>query len=178
MSRRPVWEKVYDRFDPFLPAAEHAWRADRPRSPAGVDFLCEVFRGRIADLGAEDLIPDDLLQRLAYYSGGRARDFLKLIRAVAEQGWIEDVPVATPVLVDRVLDEARRLVEAGLDAGHLEILERAAASPQHLLATDPVTHELVAYGKLLPCPDGSERYYPHPLLTVHLVRASAPGSNG
>lgn len=178
MSRRPVWEKVYDRFDPFLPAAELAWCADRPWSPAGVDFFCDVFRGRIADFGAEDLIPDGLLRRLAYYSGGRARDFMKLVRALAEQGWIEDVPAATPVLVDRVLDEARRLMETGLDVGHIEVLEKAAANPQHRLPADSVARELVDYGKLLLCPDGSERYYPHPLLTMHLVRTSAHGSNG
>jgi len=43
MSRQPVWLEVYNRFDPFLPAAEHAWRAERKRSPAG-DIL-KLLRG-------------------------------------------------------------------------------------------------------------------------------------
>lgn len=144
----------------------------------GVDFFCDVFRRRTVDLRAADLVPEPLLRRLAYYSGGRARDFVKLIRALAEQGWIDDAEQATQVLVDRVLDEARRLLETGLDTGHIEVLEKAAADPLHRLPADSGARELLDYGKLLPYPNESEWYYPHPLLTMHLVRTSLPGSRG
>lgn len=153
-------------------------KGDATEPGPGVEFFCDVFRRRIADLRAADLVPDDLLRRLAYYSGGRARDFVKLIRALAEQGWIDDAQHATPALVDRVLDEARRLLETGLDAGHIEILEKAAADPQHRLPAASGARELLDYGKLLPYPNESEWYYPHPLLTMHLVRTSPPGSRG
>ncbi|MFT3776198.1 MAG: hypothetical protein QM820_63450 [Minicystis sp.] len=43
MSRQQVWLDVYNRFDPFQPAAEHVWRADRPRSPAG--DIIKLLRG-------------------------------------------------------------------------------------------------------------------------------------
>jgi hypothetical protein len=144
----------------------------------GVEFFCDVFRRRVADLGAPDLVPDDLLRHLAYCSGGRARDFVRLIRGLAEQGWLDDVDQATRPLVDRVVDEARRLLETGLDAGHIEVLEKAAQDPQHRLPADPRARELLDYGKLLPYPNESEWYFPHPLLMMHLVRASAPGSSG
>lgn len=47
MSRRPIWKQVYERFDPFLPAAQEAWRAERRRSPAGdiVQLLGAPFDG-------------------------------------------------------------------------------------------------------------------------------------
>jgi hypothetical protein len=145
---------------------------------AGVGFFCEVFQRRTADLNVPDLVPEELLRRLAYYSGGRARDFIKLIRALAEQGWIDNAEQATMPLVDRVLDEARRLLETGLDAGHIAVLEKAADDPDHRLPADPIARELLDYDKLLPYPNDSEWYYPHPLLTMHLVRVKPPGSPG
>ncbi|MGK4005096.1 hypothetical protein WMF31_20885 [Sorangium sp. So ce1036] len=144
----------------------------------GVGFFCDVFRRRTADLGVPDLVPNDLLERLAYFSGGRVRDFVKLVRALAEQGWVDDAMHATQPLVDRVLDEMRRLLETGLDAGHVEVLERAAADPRRLIPADPRARELLDYGKLLPYPNESEWYFPHPLLTMHLVRTTRPGSHG
>ncbi len=144
----------------------------------GVDFFCDVFRRRVTDLHAPDLVPEELLRRLAYYSGGRARDFVRLIRALAEQGWIDDAHQATAPLVDRVLDEARRLLETGLDAGHVKMLEEAAADPRRLIPEDPRARALLDYGKLLPYPNETEWYFPHPLLTMHMVRTSPAGSPG
>jgi hypothetical protein len=158
---------------------EPVMRKGNEREPGpGVAFFCDVFRRRIADLAAADLVPNDLLERLAYYSGGRVRDFVKLVRALAEQGWIDDAEQASRPLIDRVLDEQRRLLETGLDAGHIEVLERAAGDPRRLIPADPRARELLDYGKLLPYPNESEWYFPHPLLTMHLVRTAPPGSRG
>ncbi|MFT3776197.1 MAG: hypothetical protein QM820_63445 [Minicystis sp.] len=158
---------------------EPVMRKGNEREPGpGVDFFCEVFRRRTADLGVPDLVPDDLLRRLAYYSGGRARDFIRLIRALAEQGWIDDAHQASKPLVDRVLDESRRLLETGLDAGHIRVLEEVAADPRRIIPADSRARELLDYGKLLPYPNEMEWYFPHPLLTMHMVRTSAPGSPG
>jgi hypothetical protein len=153
-------------------------KGDERQPGPGVDFFCEVFHRRVADLGVPDLIPPDLLRRLAYYSGGRVRDFVKLIRTVAEQAWLKDVDQAPRPLVDKVLDETRRLLEAGLDAGHIEVLETAAADPRHVIPKDSRAHELLDYGKLLPYPNEMEWYYPHPLLMIYMVRTPAPGSSG
>jgi hypothetical protein len=145
---------------------------------SGVPFFCELFRLRTEDLKVEDIISDEMLQRLAYYSGGRARDFVKLIRSLAERGWIEDAGSATAPLVDKVIDEARRLLEAGLDAGHIKVLQDVTEDPGRRLPADALARDLLDYGKLLPYPNESEWYYPHPLLTMHLVGATPTGSHG
>jgi hypothetical protein len=48
---------------------------------------------------------------------------------LAEQAWLDDAPAASPGLVDKVLDKARRLLETGLDKGHIEVLEKVMAHP-------------------------------------------------
>jgi hypothetical protein len=158
---------------------EPVMKKGNEREPGpGVDFFCDVYYRRIADLRVPDLIPPELLRDLAYCSGGRARDFVKLIRSVAELGWIDDVDQATRPLVDKVLDETRRLLETGLDAGHIKVLEAAAADPRRVIPEDPRARELLDYGKLLPYPNEMEWYYPHPLLVKHMVRTPPPGSSG
>ena len=143
----------------------------------GVPFFCEIFKRRVADLTAPDLINDDLLRRLAYYSGGRARDFVKSIRMVAKGAWIADADTASAAIVEKMIDEARRLLEMGLDAGHIETLEMTAADPLRRLPPDARARELLSYGQLLPYPNDSEWYYPHPLLLMHMVRTSPTGSS-
>ncbi|WP_437903818.1 hypothetical protein WME95_35765 [Sorangium sp. So ce327] len=158
---------------------EPVMRKDRPSEHGpGVPFFCELYQRRTADLDAPDLITGDLLERLAYYSGGRARDFVKSIRMLAEVGWTSDAERATRPLVDKVLNEARLLLEMGLDAGHIEVLETIADDPLRRLPADPRARDLLSYGQLLPYPNDSEWYYPHPLLTMHLVRTNRAGSTG
>lgn len=136
----------------------------------GVGFFSEIFQRRTQDLGATDLVPRDLLQKLAYFSGGRARDFVKLVRSLSEQAYLDDAPQATGPLVDKVLDKMRRLLETGLDEDHIEILERVMRNPLHRLPGNEKARELLTYGQLLPYPNETEWYYPHPLLLMHLLR--------
>ncbi|WP_437751198.1 hypothetical protein [Sorangium sp. So ce1389] len=152
-------------------------QADPARPGPGVSFLCDLYARRVADLGAEGLVPQPLLERLAYYSGGRAREFVVFVRRLAEFAWDEGADVATAALVDRVLDERRRRRETGLHRGHIRLLEAVAADPDHRLPEDELAYKLLTYGALLPYPDGSEWYYPHPLLTLNLVRAKPTGSS-
>lgn len=142
----------------------------------GVGFLCELFDRRATDIGAQGLIDRALLEKLAYRSGGRARDFVKFIRELAILAWQTDVPTATEPLVDKVIDQQRRLRETGLHKGHIRLLEEIAADPEHRLPDGALAQELLSYGTLLPYPNESEWYYPHPLLMLHLVKA--PGSKG
>jgi len=151
---------------------------DDPRMPGpGVQFFCDLYDRRVADLGA-DLVPRPLLERLAYYSGGRARDFVKSIRILAQRAYTADAEQATDALVKKVLDEARHLLETGLDAGHIDVLAAVAKDTLHLLPADGRARDLLSYGQLLPYPNESEWYYPHPLLTMSLVRTSRTGSSG
>jgi hypothetical protein len=142
----------------------------------GVRFFCELFDRRTSDLGARDLVTRPLLERLAYRSGGRARDFVRFIRELAKLAWQADAPAATEALVQRVLDEQRRLRETGLHKGHIRLLEAIAEDWRHELPEGELAQELLSYGSLLPYPNESEWYYPHPLLTMHLVRPKRTAS--
>ncbi|MBK8254361.1 MAG: hypothetical protein IPK82_17045 [Polyangiaceae bacterium] len=144
----------------------------QPSQPGpGVAFLRELFEKRVSDLpNGTSLISDVRLQQLAYYSGGRARELVTFVRRLAELCWLADVPQATDDLVARVLDERRRHRETGLHKGHIGVLESVAKDPDHRLPADPLAQELLNYGTLLPYPNESEWYYPHPLLLMHLLK--------
>ncbi|HVG58786.1 MAG TPA: hypothetical protein VNA24_09545 [Hyalangium sp.] len=159
------------------PVLDHA-RPDRPG--IGVEFFRELYAQRVKELGgqAQGLISQELLGELAYRSGGRARDFIRFIRSVAEVGWDRDALAATPDAVKQVLDEWRLRQETGLHKGHLELLEEVARDPEHRLPANELAYQLLHYQHLLPYPNESEWYYPHPLLTMHLVRTSPVGSGG
>jgi hypothetical protein len=158
-----------------LPVLDH----DDPANPAklgpGIEFFRQLFQRRVADLGStgKGLLPPPLLDHLGYYSGGRARSFVTMIRRLAEVAYIADAPSATDALVDRVLQERRLHQETGLHRGHLRVLQSIADDPRHALVEDPLVEELLVSGSLLPFPNNSEWYYPNPLLTMHLVKPSA-----
>lgn len=148
---------------------------DQTREGPGVDFFCDIYGRRTADLHGDELIRAPLLRRLAYYSGGRARDFIRSIRMLAAKAWDSDANEATPELVDKVIDEARRLMETGLDSGDVALLSRVANDPDHELPEGEKARELLSYGHLLPYSNGSEWFYPHPLLTIRKVRKTPTG---
>ncbi|MBN1208929.1 MAG: hypothetical protein JXB05_28985 [Myxococcaceae bacterium] len=166
-------------FEPLVLANEPVLRHDDPTQPGkGVRFFCELFERRVADLGAPELISKELLEKLAYYSGGRARDFVRFIRELAQDAWLADVSSATEELVQTVLDRQRRTLENGLHQGHIQLLGEIAGSPEHHLPDNPLFEDLLNYHRLLPYPNESEWYYPHPLLMIHMVRVKRPGSSG
>jgi hypothetical protein len=155
-----------------LPVLQH----DNPSTPGpGIDFFRALFHRRVADLGAgaKGLVPPHLLDKLAYYGGGRARSFVTMIRRLSEVAYIADVAEATEPLVDRVLQERRLHQETGLHRGHLRVLQAIADDPQHALVEDSLVEELLVSGSLLPFPNNSEWYYPNPLLMMHMVKPSA-----
>lgn len=143
---------------------------DPSRYGPGVGFFCQLFHRRTADLGTRELVPHHLLEELAYRSGGRARDFVRLVRVVADDVLGAKLDVATEDIVRHALDKVRRQRETGLHKGHLRMLEEVAADPEHRLPEGLLAQELLRYGTLLPYPNESEWYYPHPLLTMHLVK--------
>jgi hypothetical protein len=146
----------------------------RQRDPVaqgeGVAFFWDVFRRRVEDIGAMGLISHEQILRLAYYSGGRARDFVRLIRNLALKAWQADTESATAAQLDAVIDDARRLLETGIHTGHIDLLRQVMADPDHRLPEDELVWELLTSSRLLPYPNESEWFYPHPLLTMHLVR--------
>jgi hypothetical protein len=142
----------------------------REKGP-GVEFFRELYQRRVADLpGGADLLTEEQLDELAYYSGGRAREFVTFVRRLSELAWGKDVDRASTELVERVLDERRRHRETGIHKGHLSLLEEVARDPEHRLPEGPLAQDLLSYGTLLPYPNESEWYYPHPLLLRHLLK--------
>lgn len=148
-------------------------KADPTKPGPGVAFLRDVFARRVADVRGPPLVGDRELGKLAYYSGGRAREFVTLIRAAVTRAWDADAERVDEAIVDDAIDERRRRRETGLHVGHEKIMAAIAADPEHRLPADPLAHDLVAYGAVLPYPDGSEWYYPHPLLMIRFVRKQA-----
>ena len=151
---------------------------DPSKHGPGVEFFCQLFQRRTADLGTRELVPRHLLEELAYRSGGRARDFVRLIRVVADEVLGANLEMATEEIVHKALDKVRRQRETGLHKGHLRMLEEVAADQEHRLPEGPLAQELLRYGTLLPYPNESEWYYPHPLLTMHLVKVPSSTPSG
>lgn len=136
----------------------------------GIEFFCDLFRRRTQGLDGEKIVPIQCLKKLAYYSGGRARDFVWLMRQLAVAALVADVREVDERIVDEVIDEARRDREHGLDKGDIAVLEEVARDPERRLPPGDVARKLLELARLLPYPNESEWYYPHPLLTMHLVR--------
>ena len=137
--------------------------------------LCvEAWRQRTLDLDPEQRrFPETLLRTLAWCSGGRMRDFVRLIRMVAEYAWDAELHAADDAVLNRVIDDRRRVVEEGLNQRHLELLRMVIDDPRHLLPADERTIELLNNQWLLPYPNESVWWFPHPLLTRKLLPLSS-----
>lgn len=96
---------------------------------------------------------------------------------LAARAWDADAAEATDELVSKVIDEARRLMETGVDSGDVALLTKVANDPEHQLPEGEVARDLLSYGHLLPYPNGSEWFYPHPLLTSRKIRMPLAGPN-
>lgn len=159
------------------PVLDHAQPS---RHGPGVKFFHELYEQRVAELKSEGqgLVSPEQLEELAYRSGGRARDFVRFIRSLAELAWDQDVDSATPDILKQVLDEWRLRQETGLRTEHIRLLEEVVKDPEHRLPLGELADELLTYQHVLPYPNDSEWYYPHPLLMMHLIQASPAGSGG
>ena len=73
-------------------------------------------------------------------------------------------------MVDDSIDERRRLLELGLDRAKIGLLRDVASDPEHRLPDGDEIGTLLDQFCLLPFPNRSEWYFPHPLLTLELVR--------
>lgn len=152
---------VIDRRDP------RSWIPGGP----GVEQCVEVYRRRTEDLGGA-LIPEPLLRKLAYYSGGRMREFVRLIRALAGPAWDRSLSQVDDEIVESAIDELREETEAGLTRKHLGILRELIEHPGEL-PNDELVAEMLDVCLILPYPNESEWFFPHPLLLkVKLAKTS------
>lgn len=147
---------VIDRRDPW------SWTPGGP----GVQSCAEVYRRRTADLTANlgaDLLPESLLHKLAYFSGGRMREFVRLIREISGPAWDRSLGSVTDEIVEQAIDNMRGETEGGLTRRHLDILRGLLEHPDEL-PDDDVVAEMLDVCLILPYPNKSEWYFPHPLL--------------
>jgi len=147
-------------------------RADPLRPSGHTKFFAELAAKRIAMVDptwAPLTAPQ--LERLAWASGGRARDFVELLVLVCEAAFEAEVEAATDGHVAEAVDSLRRKREEGLTRKQVEVLRAVMGDPSHLLPDeDPVALDAVEQHKLLPYPNKSTWYYPHPLLLLHQLR--------
>jgi hypothetical protein len=137
-----------------------AWSWE-PGGP-GVAWCAEVYRRRTGDLPG-DLVPEPLLRKLAYYSGGRMREFVRLIRELSGPAWDQSLTQVTASIVEQAIDNLREETEGGLTRKRLDILRALLASSGEL-PDDDLVAEMLDVCLILPYPNESEWFFPHPLL--------------
>ena len=153
----------------FVPVVDR----DHPEQPneRGLQFFEELVARRfeavspgVAPVSAEQV------RRLAYSSGGRLRDFMKLMTETAVEALLEDAPRAEDEHVRRAIDTLRREREEGLNRAELNLLSELLADPLRLLPEGQVALDLLQKNCLLVYPNDSKWYLPHPLLMMHILK--------
>lgn len=164
------------RFDVFeftgVPVADRV-APERPHPP-GLAFFRALAHQRLAKVSGAPLLGDALLDRLAYASGGRLRDFVALVREVAVQAMLTGAPEATPSHVDAAIDLLRRRRESGINTAELELLSGVLADPERALPAGEVAQALLDRQLLLTYPNESTWYLPHPILLPRLRGRTGP----
>jgi hypothetical protein len=136
-----------------------------PEDPAqartdGLQFFREVFARRTSD--GEHVLTPAAVDALAFWSGGRVREFVRLVNDALFEALGSGV--AGDAVVDVVLDHHRRTLEVDLHRGHYAALEALISDPQQQLPGSDEALFLLRTHRILPFLDGGTWYWPHPLL--------------
>lgn len=169
-----------------IPVLQRDAPLDRGRPGPGLGFFHELVAKRVAwireQLAAqgvaapEDPLPEPVVDRLAHYSGGLARDFIKLVRLAALEALDQGVGQVDDAIVDRVLREAREDKEYFMSSREIALLEAVMTDPEHRLPDDGPALELLVQRRLLAYPNETTWYFPHPLLTLALLKPQGGSS--
>jgi len=153
-------------------------RHDPRQHGSGVELLRSLVDERLAaamrtfaDRGLEpppgDPIPREVVERLAYYSGGLVNELARMMEFAAGEAWGARATEIGDGIVEEVLLDARRAKEWRIDSGEIALLERVMEDPDHALPPGPVAQKLLAARRLLVYgADGASWCFPHPLLTL------------
>jgi hypothetical protein len=170
--------KVRDLYN--VPVLRHSAPLDRDNPGKGLPFFRELVRKRVAWItetaaspAPSDALPEPLIDRLAYYSGGVVRDFVKLVRLAALEILDRGVERLDDAIVDAVLREGREDKEYFMTDREIALLEAVIADPDHRLPGDDLALDLLAQRRLLAYPNQTTWYFPHPLLTLALLKPGA-----
>lgn len=139
----------------------------------GVEFFLDLVARRLEALGhpppAEELSPERV-RRLAWCSGGRLRDFMRLVRELAIRGLMKPTDPLDEKDVASVIDAERRDKESGLNKDEIALLQAVYDDPEHRLPGGEVALRLLEKHLLLAYPNESTWYLPHALLTLNLIQ--------
>ncbi|MBL8679289.1 MAG: hypothetical protein JNK05_09000 [Myxococcales bacterium] len=172
-------EKLYNEHV-FSIDAKDAFKIEIDRSK--VDFFRALFDRRTTDLIAGDGAPstpvdEGLFERLVLASGGRPRAFVRLVHLVAENAKmrLDEQPTSSSAAVaddvDEAIDEERRRIEGTLSQQDYDLLRFVVESKQHLpQERNDLWLELLTTDRVLAYSNGSEWYFPHPLLMQKRLR--------
>ena len=142
---------------------------DPPRpNPDAATFFEELWRSRAAcaQVPAER-VPDVLVRRLGWASGGEVRLFLQMMQELVKSSWIDDRE-PDEALSEDVIDVLRRRWESDVGSTKVARLAAVAQSRQH--DDTEQFHALLDARCVLAYPNETVWYYPHPLLTLVLLR--------
>ena len=141
----------------------------------GTAFFAELVERRLDAMRRgeraipEGVFPRATVERLAWCSGGRLRDFVGFVQALAERGYREAWSVVPDDAVSAMLDEKRRQRSDGLNRDEIALLQEVARDPDHRLPGGPLALDLLQRQLLLPYPNEETWYLPHALLMISLV---------
>lgn len=163
-----------------------------PADPGpGLSFFRDLVQRRLKKVGETQAtkgksapsatpIPQAVVDRLAYFSGGVVREFIRMIALAASEAWELQVAAIDDSIVQTVLEDARRLKELRITREEIDLLSEVIRDPHHRLPSGKMAQELLREQRLLPYPNDTPWYFPHPLLTLALLplqsgSAQSPG---
>jgi hypothetical protein len=96
----------------------------------------------------------------------------EISRELSGPAWDRSLPYADEGVVERAIEHMREETEGGLTRRHLHVLRGLLDDPGEL-PDDDVVGEMLDVCLILPYPNESEGYFPHPLLLKVKLRPSA-----
>ncbi len=161
------WRGTFTRLDDLGLADSHGPASLRLE----VGFFRELLDLRLGAIGLDGgLFPGALVERLAWASGGRPRDFVRLVADLAEAACAQrDAPLVD--LAEQVIADHRRMLGRGLTREGYDLLASLVDDPAGGPPADELAGELFDLGliRVFPSPGGT-CYLPHPLLIPSLRR--------
>jgi uncharacterized membrane protein len=153
----------------FVPVADFS-APDVPNKN-GLKFFEELVDRRFESIGLKTSpMTTAQVQALAYRSGGRLRDFMKLMTEAAVEALLVDAPQSEDRQINKAIDTLRRERESGLNIAELDLLSDVLADPRRRLPDGQVALDLLQKNCLLVYPNDSIWYLPHPLLMMHILK--------
>jgi hypothetical protein len=158
----------------YIPVCDRA-QPEGPHPP-GLAFFRSLVERRFEQLRLSPRFAPAQVDRLAVASGGRLRDFIRLVREVIVLAMLEGAASATDEAVDDAIRDLRREREAGLNADELALLGGLLADPLRRLPGGDLAVDLLGRHLLLAYPNEHLWYLPHPILLPLLRRTGSPAS--